>query len=187
MTRRFRIFKNTIGAILIFIGLYVIADIYIPIDNTKYERKDEELLTLTNYLINDPKYQKDTGKSRTFIRLELNSFPGANFENEYEYLHATSWTSALQDIKYHDTITIKVLKSKFEKFYLHRDSLSIFEQIIYHPIDRFEFYSLRYKDKEYLNNLSQAAKEYNEERSVSRFVIGLMFIGMGVFSLFAKK
>jgi hemerythrin len=187
MTRRFRIFKNIIGAILVLIGLYIIADIYIPIDNAKYERKDEELLTLTNYLINDPKYQKGTGKSRTFIRLELNGFPGANFENEHQYLQATSWASALTDIKYHDTITIKVLKRKFDKFYTNRDSLSVLEEIFYHPIDRFEFYSLRYKNKEYVNNLTQAAKEYYEERAVSTFVIGLMLIGMGVFSLLAKK
>lgn len=187
MTKRFKIFKNTIGAVLILLGILIISNIYKPIDDSEYEPRDEDLLTLTNYLIEDPKYQKGTGRSRTFFKLTLNSYPGANFENEYEFLQATSWTSALSSINYHDTVTIKVLKRKFEKFYLHKDSLSFFEQLLFYPTDRFEFFSLRCKEKEYINDLLQAAKAYKNERSVSSFVIGLMFIGMGVYSLLAKK
>ena len=187
MTKRFKLFKSIIGTILILIGLLVIGNIYLPINSNEYVNRNEDLLTLRNYLINDPIYQKGTGKSRTFFGLVLNGYPGANFQNEYEYLQATDWTSAVKDIKYQDTVTIKVLKNNFEKFYLNRNSLSFFQQIIYHPIDRFEFYSLEYNGKEYVNNLFQSAKDYKEERNVISFVIGLMFIGTGIYSLFAKK
>ena len=158
-----------------------------PIDKSEYEKSDEDLMFLTNYLINEPEYQKGTGKNRTFLRLELNGYPGVSFENEDEFLQATSWQSVLKDIKYHDTVSIRVLKNKFQKFYLNKDSLSVFEKIINYPSDRFEFYSLRYKDKEYVNNLFDTAKSYKNERATGRFIMGLIFIGIGIYILIARK
>lgn len=187
MTRNFKIFKNIIGVLIILICVYFIINLYLPTDKRKYEKSNSDLLLLTNYLINDPVYNIGTGKNRTYLKLVLNGYPGITFENENEYLQATSLQAVLKDIKYNDTISIKVLKSKFKKFYLEKDSLSTFESIINYPSNRLEFYSLSYKGKEYVNNLFATAESYNDERFTGRLVMCIIFIGIGIYTLMAKK
>ncbi|NOT92964.1 hypothetical protein [Ferruginibacter sp.] len=116
MTRSFKIFKNIFGVLIILLCVYFIINLYSPTDRRDYEKSNSELFTLTNYLINDLVYNMGTGKKRTYLKLVLNGYPGITFENENEYLQATSWQEVLKDIKYNDTISIKVLKNKFKNF-----------------------------------------------------------------------
>ena len=105
-------------------------DNFLTVDKSKYHIPEKDLITLTGYLINDPKYHKSSGKgSSTNFKIELNTYPGVDFQNESVFLKATEWEKIKTDVKYHDTIIIKVLKSDFDKKYIRRDSMSVLEKL----------------------------------------------------------
>ena len=168
------------GGVLIIVGLYLLISNFIPIKSNKYRKQDSELTVLTAYLINPPKYFKRVGKNdRTFLRLELDQLIGAYFENEDEFLEATDWKAVLKEIKYHDTVTIRVLKDQFEKEYLQRSSLSPFQMVINHPSDRFSFYSLQCRGKEYIGDIYEAARLRRKRHQLLFAVVYVFIIGVG--------
>ena len=189
MTKRFKILRVVSGTIFSCVGLFLTLDNFIPVDKTKYSIAENQLTTLTGYLINEPYYHKSSGGkgSSTYFKIELNTYPGINFQNESVFLKATKWESIKAEVKYHDTVSLKVLKADFERNYLKKDSMSIFQQVVNYPFDKFEFYSFVFKGKEYVSDLYEAAKQKQQDNLFPQFLIGLAFIGMGIYSFFAKK
>ena len=162
---------------------------FFPVDKSKYLVSEKNLITLTGYLINDPYYHKSTGGkgSSNYFKIELDTYPGVDFKNGSIFLKATQWKSIKAEVKYHDTVTIKVLKSDFEKKYLKRDSMSILQIIAYYPFHKFSFYSFRFRNKEYVTDLYEAAKQHQQDGLFPQLIIGLVFVGMGIYSFVAKK
>jgi len=189
MTRRFKILRIVSGTIFSCIGLFLTLDNFLPINKSKYYIADKDLMTLTGYLINDPYYHKSSGGkgSSTYFKIELNAYPGVDFQNESVFLKATRWESIKAEVKYHDTVNIKVLKLDFERKYLNRDSMTVFQQIANYPFHKFEFYSFKFRDKEYVTDLYEAAKQHQQDNLFPQFIIGLAFVGMGIYSFVAKK
>jgi hypothetical protein len=103
------------------------------------------------------------------------------------FLKATKWESIKAKVKYHDTVAIKVLKSDFERKYLNRDSMTVLQQIANYPFHKFEFYSFRFRGKEYVTDLYEAAKQHQQDNLFPQFIIGLVFIGIGIYSFVTKK
>lgn len=93
----------------------------------------------------------------------------------------------MTDVKYHDTVSLKVLKSKFEKNYINLDSMNLLQKIAAYPFHKFQFYSFKFKEKEYMSNLYETTKDHKRENSFFKFLFGLMFFGMGIYSFKAKK
>jgi len=188
MTTSFKILKIVSGSTCLYIGLFLIIDNF-TIDKSKYSVADKDLITLTGYLINDPYYHKSTGGkgSSTYLKIELNTYPGLAFQNGSEFLKATQWESIKAEVKYHDTVFIKVLKSDFEKKYLKRDSLTMLQQIAYYPFHKFSFYSFRFRNKEYMTDLYKAAKQHQQDKLFIQLLGGLAFVGMGIYFFVAKK
>lgn len=188
MTKRFKLLRIVSGTIFSCIGLFLLIDNILPIDKSKYNIPEKDLIPLTGYLINEPKYRKSSGKgSSTNFKIELDTYPGVVFQNESVFLKATEWEKIIADVKYHDTVIIKVLKSDFDIKYIKRDSLSVFRQIANMPLDKFEFYSFKFKDKEYVSDLLEAAKQHQQDNRLASFIMSLVFIGMGIFSFTTKK
>jgi hypothetical protein len=184
----FQKIKPFIGAGLILLGLYLLVGNFIPVNADKYRKHDSKLTTLTAYLINPPQYFKQKGKNgRTFLRLELDQIVGVLFENENEFLDATDWEAVLSEINYHDTVTIKVLKERFDRFYVNKSSLSEFEKVINHPIERFSFYSLQFRGKEYVHDIYEAAKKRHKDNLVLSSIVYLSIIGAGAWTIKAKS
>ena len=113
-----------------------------------------------------------------------------NHQGEKEVAHilkATQWESIKAEVKYHDTVKVKVLKSEFETNYLKRDSMTVLQKIVNYPFDKFKFYSFKFRDKEYVTDLYEAAKQHQQDNLVPQFIIGLAFIGMGIYCFVTKK
>jgi hypothetical protein len=179
---------QVIGIGLIIGGSFLLIWSFIPINPGKYRKPDSELRVLTSYLINPPKYFKRVGKeNRTFLRLELDQLIGAYFENEDEFLEATDWQAVLKEIKYHDTVTIRVLKDQFEKNYQQRSSLSPFELAINHPSYRFSFYSLQCRGKEYVGDIYKIARQRRKHNQFLFTVVYVLITGAGVGLTFIRK
>jgi len=173
--------KKIIGLAVIVSGLSFSVHSFTPVKKQKYSKSDKELTALTAYLINPPQYYKGGGRnSRAFLRLELDGYVRAYFENDDVFLEATDWKAVLKEIKYHDTVTIKVLKKRFDKFYVNQNSLSSFEKIILHPTERFNFYSLQFKGKEYIQDIYQAAEKLRKRNLVLTTIICILIILIGV-------
>lgn len=173
--------KKTVGLGLIFIGVYILIDGFIPVNPKKYNKPDSEFSELTAYLINTPKYIERGGKtSSKFLRLELDSYSGAFFDNEGEFLDAMNWKNVMDDIKYHDTVTIKVLKYEFDKYYLNRNSLPLFKRF-FNSSGRFNFYSLKFKGKEYVKDIYEAAESRRKRNIIYRVLIGGLIIFCGTY------
>lgn len=189
MTRNFKILKLVIGTIFSCVGLFLTLDCLIPVNKSNYSIREDQLMTITGYLINDPYFSRSSGGkgSSTHLLIELNTYPGVRFQNEGVFLIATDWKSIKADVKYHDTVFLKVLKSDFEYYYLKKDSLSVFQQIANYPLDKFEFYSFRFKEKEYVSDLYEAAVKKQQNNLIPQFLLGLAFIGMGIHTYRAKK
>ncbi len=189
MTRRFKILRIVSGTIFSALGLFLTMDNFLPINKAKYNTPDNDLMTLTGYLINDPYYHKSSGGkgSSTYFKIELNTYPGVDFQNESIFLKATQWESIKAEVKYHDTVKVKVLKSEFETNYLKRDSMTVLQKIVNYPFDKFKFYSFKFRDKEYVTDLYEAAKQHQQDNLVPQFIIGLAFIGMGIYCFVTKK
>ena len=109
------------------------------------------------------------------------------FKMKVFFLKATEWEKIKTDVKYHDTIIIKVLKSDFDKKYIRRDSMSVFGKIANMPLDKFEFYSFKFRDKEYVSDLYEAANQHQQDNQFALSIMGFVFIGMGIFSFTTKK
>lgn len=75
MTRRFKILKIISGTIFSALGLFLTMDNFLPINKAKYNTPENDLMTLTGYLINDPYYHKSSGGkgSSTYFKIELNN------------------------------------------------------------------------------------------------------------------
>lgn len=176
--------KKIIGLALIVSGLSLVVYSFTPVKKQKYSKSDQELTSLTAYLINPPQYLRSGGKnSREFLRLELDGYVRAYFENDSEFLDATDWRAVLKEIKYHDTVTIKVLKKRFDRFYVNQNSLSSFEKIIYHPTERFNYYSLQFKGKEYIHDIYEAAEKLRKRTLIIRIVVSILLIYLGIYCI----
>jgi hypothetical protein len=189
MSKRFKILRIVAGTILSGIGLFLTADNFLPVNKATYIKNESQLIALTGPLINDPYYHESSGGkgSASYFEIELNNYPDLTFKNESIFLKATDWQLIKSDVKKHDTVVIKVLKTDFEKYYLQKDSLNVVQQIAYYPLDKFSFYSFRFKNKEYVSNLFEAAEKHKRDNLFPQFLIGLAFIGMGIYSFMAKK
>ncbi len=187
MTRNFKIVRIVVGTLLSCLGGFLILNNFIPVSKSKYSIKQNQLLTLTGYLSNDPSYYRGGKANTEHFLVELNTYPGVNFQNEAIFLTATDWESIQAEVKYHDTVSLKVLKAAFERNYVNRHSMSFFQRIANSPIEKFDFYSFKFKDKEYVSDLYEAAKRDQHDNTFTRFLIGLVFAGMGIYSFTAKK
>ncbi len=188
MTKRFKILRIVSGTVCSCIGLFLIIDNFLPVDKSKYKVPEKDLVTLTGYLINDPAYHKSSGNgSSTNFKIELNTYPGVDFQNESIFLKATQWEKIKTDVKYNDTVIIKVLKSDFDNKYIKRDSMSFFGKIANIPLRKFEFYSFKFEGKEYVSDLYEAAKQHQQDNRFAQSIMGLVFVGMGIYSFVAKK
>ena len=188
MTTSFKLLKIVSGSICLCIGLFLIID-NLTIDKSKYSVADKDLMTLTGYLISDPYYHQSTGGkgSSTYLKIELSTYPGLVFQNAGAFLKATEWEFIIAEVKYHDTVNIKVLKSEFEKKYLKRDSLTMLQQIAYYPFHKFSFYSFKFRDKEYMTDLYKAAKQDQQDNLFIRALMGVIFFGWSIYFFVAKK
>jgi hypothetical protein len=188
MTRKFKIIKTAAGTVFCCLGLFLLIYFLSPADKSQYIPGDSQLTTLTSYLISDPYYNEGRGKGNsTRFEIKLSGYPGINFQNESVFLRATEWKSIMADVRSGDTVSIKVLKSDFEKLYIKRDSMTFFQQFANHPYNRFAFYSFKFKNKEYVSDLYEAAKNDNNDHLFSRIIMGLAVIGMGLYCFVAKK
>jgi hypothetical protein len=185
MTKNFKILRVVLGTICTCIGLCAIFFRFIPVDKSQYQVPENDLMTLTGYLIRAPK--KFIESSSSYFIIELNTYPGADFQNRNIFLEATEWKKIIAEVKYHDTVSIKVLKSDFEKKYIKRDSMSFIEKVANLPYDKFEFYSFKFRDKEYVLDLYETAKQNRQDNKLTSSIIGFFFIGMGLYSYRAKK
>lgn len=189
MTTNFKILKVVSGIIFSAIGLFLVSDNFIPIDKSKYLVEESKLKVLQGYLISKPYFHKSTGGkgSSNYFVIQLDTYPGLKFQNESIFLRATNWELINAEVKLNDTISIKVLKAEFETNYLKKDSMNIFQKIANYPFDKFQFYSFNFKNKEYMTDLYVAAKNHQQDKLFIQFLLGLGFIGMGIYSFFAKK
>lgn len=189
MTRRFKILKIVSGTIFSSVGLFLILDNFIPVNKCKYSIPEDNLTTVTGYLIKEPYYHKSSGGkgSSTYFQVELNTYPDISFRNEGVFLKATSWKAIKDEVKYNDTVWLKVLKTEFEKKIIKKNSLNIFQHIANSPIDKIEFYSFRFRDKECMSSLYEAAIQMQRDNLFPKFLFGLVFTGMGLYSFLAKK
>jgi hypothetical protein len=185
MTKRFKILRAVSGTICACIGLCIIFFRFIPVDKSEYQIPEKDLMTLTGFLIRAPKYVVES-KSSYFV-IELNTYPGADFKNGNIFLEATEWKKIIADVKSLDTVFIKVAKSVFEKNYIKRDSMSFIEKVANMSSKSFAFYSFRFRDKEYVLDLYETAKQSRQNNKFASSIIGLVFIGMGLYFYTAKK
>jgi hypothetical protein len=176
-----------IGIILVVLGVIWLINVFIPVSQSKYKKEENELTTLTAYLINDPKYTRDGGRnSSQVLRLELDEIVGVFFDNDGAFLDATDWKAVLKEIKYHDTVTIKVDRSEFERFYIKKSDLTQFQRFIHAPIDRFRFYSLKFKGKEYVHDIYESAERVRKESMLITILLCVAIIFFGI-TIIIKK
>lgn len=146
-----------------------------------YQKTDEQLLTISGVLIDEPAYWTTSGKqSKTTLRIELDSYPGAFFDNAYEFLDATDYKGVLRDIKFKDTVTIKVDSIEFEKRFIKRSDLPSIRRV-FNSKYYFSFYSLIYKKREYVKReeiYNYASKRRNKDL-IGSIIVGIIFIGGG--------
>jgi hypothetical protein len=184
----FKKIKPFLGPGLIVLGLYILIENFIPLNRNKYQKAENEFTSLTAYLINPPQYIKHNGKNGgPFLRLQLDEIVGVKFDNAAEFLEATNWQEVLEDIRYHDTVTIKVLKDLFEKYYINKSSLSEFDKVISHPVDRFNFYSLRFKGKEYVRDIYEVAEQRRKNNIIRWSIVSLLIIAAGIWTIRARN
>ncbi len=187
MTRKFKIIKTAAGTVLCGIGIYLIVYFFSSAYTAQYVLNDKQLTTLTGYLISTPYYHEASGRTSSYFEIKLDAYPGISFRNESVFLDATRWKSVMADIKYGDTVFIKVHAGDFEKLYLKRDEMNFFQQLANHPVNNFSFYSLKFKNKEYVSDLYRAAKNEMNDHLFSRTLLSVMFIAMGIYCFVAKK
>ncbi len=188
MTRKFIIFKTAAGTFFCLLGVILGINFISTPDKSEYLPGDEKLTTLTGYLTMEPQYQAGSGKNQSAcFEIKLSGYPGVNFRNGGVYLRATQWKSAMTEIKTDDTVSIKVLKSDFEKLYLKRDEMGFFQQLANHPLDNFEFYSLKHKGKEYVTDLYSAALNDQNDNLFGRIMIAMGAFVFGIYCFVAKK
>ena len=181
-----KIFKIVIGIGVIALG--VIISQVLPPTKSDYYKPDSQLLTLTSILIDPPVYLKQPKKTsgKYALRLNLAAYPGVYFDNEHEFLKATDMQQFLRNAKLFDTVSIKVSKQEFTKYYLKRDSLSTFQKFA-HPQTSYPFYSLIFENKEYVGDIYLAALKERDDKIVSRVVIGMLFMLGGLLIVFFAK
>jgi hypothetical protein len=178
--------RLSIGIAICLIGIIIFYLNFRPVRKIDYNIAEEKLLTLTNYLSDDPTYIKGSKHIREGFRLQLNGYPGIYFENHGVLLAATEWGEFNTQVKYRDTISIKVIKKDFEKYYLYRDSLSPIQKLTNHN-DSYNFYSLVFKNKEYVTDIYEAAKDVRNDSLMPSFIVGITIILIGCYIIFYKK
>lgn len=115
---------------------------------------EDQYVTVTGQLMGDPYYHtaRETKKIGEILKVELNTYPGISFENEGYDLLGTDWQAIRAEVKYPDTVALKVLKSEYEKNRLQNDSMALYHEVYKYPVDKFRFYSFKCRNKEYVTN-----------------------------------
>jgi len=187
MTKKYRILR--VSGLILFssLGAYLIGTCVFPVDKSKYILPEDKLLTVAGAFTAGERKDVSAGRgtSRVF-EVNLTTYPGVKFINSGIFLRATDWKAIQSTIKYPDTVELKVLRSDFEK-YLNRESLTIFQKIAAYPNNKFKFYSFRFKNKEYVSDLYEAAKDHQSDNMVPNFIAGLVSLLIGLYSYFSKK
>jgi hypothetical protein len=188
MTGKLKILKFVFGSIFSFVGLFLVYNANTSVDKNEYEKNESELEAITTKLLLKPYYKKRRGKSgTTSLKLYLDGYPRISFENEYEFLKATDFENAVREMNEGNTVSVKVLKSDYEERYIKGESISDFQKIANPELGKLRFYSLVFKEKEYVNNLFEVAKTHKADKQLLQSFFGLLFIGFGIFSFVTKK
>jgi hypothetical protein len=175
--REDKLILKIVGALFFIIGMTLLINAIMPINKSEYAPEEKELLPIRNHLINPPKILLSGGKaSSRYILIEMNGYPGATFKNEHIFLKATNWEAAIKDIKYTDTITLKVSKKAFEETYIKKKKSS-----------KYSFYSLVFNGKEYVSNIYDTAKKDRKEGMIPRICICLVLITIGIICVKIKS
>jgi len=167
---------------LITLGVFAIIQPFYKYHSSQYEKYETDYMTLSGRLINNPHYWTTSGKqSKTILRLELDSYPGAHFDNDYEVLDATDYQAVLSDIKFNDSVTIKVLKNDFENGFLKRNNYSPLQRVFSAKYN-FRFYFLEFNGKEYVDtkNIGQFAEDRKMRMLCWNLVISIFFLFFGL-------
>jgi hypothetical protein len=178
-------FKAASGSILSLLGLFFLYLSLTPVDASEYIKSDNDLTEITAPLLEKP-YYNEFGKS-VGLFLRLNGYNRINFRNESDFFEATDFKGFTVDAHFGDTVTIKVDKKNFEKWYLKIDSLSLFEQIILRPPNFFNFYSLRFRGKEYVGDVYAIAKKRKNSNLPFYILLSAALIGVGIYIIIVKK
>jgi hypothetical protein len=166
-------FKAASGSILSLLGLFFLYLSLTPVDASEYIKSDNDLTEITAPLLEKP-YYNEFGKS-VGLFLRLNGYNRTNFRNESDFFEATDFKGFTVDAHFGDTVTIKV------------DSLSLFEQIILRPPNFFNFYSLRFRGREYVGDVYAIAKKRKNSNLPFYILLSAALIGVGIYIIIVKK
>lgn len=173
------------------LGFWILILPFYQYRSSIYQKTDRELLTITGVLIDEPAYWTTNGKqSKTTLRIELNSYPGAFFDNSYEFLDATDYSGILRDIRFNDTLSLKVDSIEFEERFMKRADLPAVKRA-FNSKYYFSFYSLIYAKKEYVKReeIYNYAVIRRNKALIGSILIGTIFIAAGywIFHQFRTK
>lgn len=185
------ILKYYIGGGLITIFGLVVAffapTFFVPASD--YARSADSFATLTSPLSTTPYYfyKRGNGKSggRYTIRLRLQNHPEILFDNSGFLLDATDYRAILKDMKADDTVSMLVLKNKLSRYGSAKIPQSILEQFNIPPY--LEFYSLKFKGKEYVSNLKQTEDKDRQDLVIPSIIFGSLFVFFGLRYMIWKR
>jgi hypothetical protein len=182
-TPRLRLFLLAI--FLLCVAASVLIGAFLPVRKMRYAVDKTRLMTLTGYLADDPAYH--IGGRNPNFQILLHTYPGIFFKNSDILLDATDRVSIKRDIKYHDTVEIKVMREEFEKYYIKRDSMNVWQKAATLRYDHFSFYSLRFRNKEYIRDLYETAKREKRENRQMNIGYAIVFFLLGLYFLNKRK
>ena len=177
------------GGLVTILGISLFLYPICLFDIGSYVRPKESLALITSPLAISPEYIKKTGNSKSSgsnaLRLNLQNYPGIYFDNGGVLLDATDYKSVLADIKLGDTVSVLVSKEELSKFGTPEIPQSISEQFAVPPY--LEFYSLKFKDKEYVSDIARIANRHRKDLIIPFSIFGSIFIFFGLRYIILKR
>lgn len=164
--------KNYSGWAQIVFGLMIIAGIIYSDNFNEKEINSNKLTTINGTISNELKISKR--KSKRWIDLKVEEYPGFTFKLNGDNFHASNSKSFVAKVKKGDKIELDILIDAYQKKLIKSKELSFWEKGVNYEL--IQIFGLRDHHKTYL----KLTDINNELKSSSHFYSFILFLSIGI-------